>query len=62
MKERLELEDKFKEWVLEVVKYASTIEDFGELVDPRTLARHCLGPEPSTYILSAIDWEERKGK
>ena len=62
MKERLELEGKFEEQVQEAIKYASTIEDFDELVDPRTLAHHCLGPEPSLYILRALDREERKHK
>ena len=38
------------------------IEDFNELIDPRTLARHCLGPEPSFYVLSAVDREEKKCK
>ena len=42
------------------VKYASTIEDFDELVDPRTLARHYLRPEPSHYVLRVIHREERK--
>ena len=60
VKKRHELEDKFEERVLEAVKYASTIEDFYELVDPRTLACHCLGLEPSPYVLRAIDREERK--
>ena len=60
VKERLELEGKFKERVQEAIKYASTIDDFDELVDPRTLAHHCLGPEPSDYVLRAIDREEKK--
>ena len=60
MKERPNLESRFEEPVCEVVKYASSIEDFDDLVDPRTLARHCLGLEPSLYVLSANDWEERK--
>ena len=60
MKERLELEGKFKERVQEAIKYASTTDDFDELVDPRTLARHCLGPEPSDYVLRMIDREEKK--
>ena len=38
------------------------IEDFNELIDPRTLARHCLGPEPSHYVLSILDREEKKRK
>ena len=62
VKERPKLENKFKEQVQEAVRYASTIEDFDELIDPRTLARHCLGPKPSPYILHAIDREERKSE
>ena len=62
MKERPDLESKFNERVQVAVKYAGTIEDFNELIDPRTLARHCLGPEPSLYVLSALDREEKKRK
>ena len=47
VKERLKLESGFDERVQVAVEYARTIEDFNELIDPRTLARHCLGPEPS---------------
>ena len=36
MKERPKLKSKFEERVQEAVKYANTIEDFDELVDPRT--------------------------
>ena len=60
MKERPELEDNFKERVQETIKYMSTIDDFDKLVDPRTLAHHCLGSEPSNYVLYALDREERK--
>ena len=38
----------------------STIDDFDELVDLHTLARHCLGLEPSDYVLRAIDREQKK--
>ena len=62
VKERPELESRFEERVQEVVKYASTIDNFGKLVDPQTLARHCLGPEPSQYIIRAIHWEEQKSR
>ena len=62
VKDRPELEAKFVERVQAAIKYARTIEDFGELIDPRTLARHCLGPEPSLYVLSTLDREERKRK
>ena len=62
VKERPDLESKFDEWVQAAVKYARTIEDFNELIDPRTFTRHCLGPEPSLYVLSALDQEEKKRK
>ena len=62
VKERPDLESKFDERVQAAVKYARTIEDFNELIDPRTLTRHCLGPEPSLYVLSALDQEEKKRK
>ena len=60
VKEHPELESQFEERIQEAIKYVSTIDDFDELVDPRTLARHCLGPEPSLYVLQAIDRKERK--
>ena len=62
VKERPELESEFDKQVQAAIEYARTIEDFNELIDPRTLARHCLGPEPSLYVLSALDWEEKKHK
>ena len=62
MKEHPDLESKFDERVQEAVKYARTIEDFNELINPRTLACHCLGLEPSLYVLSALDREEKKRK
>ena len=62
VKERPELESGFDEWVQAAVEYTRTIKDFNELIDPRTLARHYLGPEPSLYILSALDREEKKRK
>ena len=54
-----ELESRFEERIWVAVRYVSTIDDFDELVDPQNLARHCLGPEPSHYILRAILWEEK---
>ncbi|KAL0016567.1 hypothetical protein SO802_003636 [Lithocarpus litseifolius] len=62
VKERPKLESRFGEPVQEAVKYAGTIKDFDELVDPWTLAHHCLGPDPSHYILRAIRREEKKSK
>ena len=62
LKERPELESKFEERVQAAIKYARTIDDFVELIDPRTLARHCLRLEPSLYVLSTLDREEKKRK
>ena len=62
VKERPDLESKFDEWVQVAVKYAGMIEDFNELIDARTLACHCLGPDPSLYVLSTLDREEKKRK
>ena len=62
MKERPELESRFDERVQVAIEYARTIKDFNKLIDPRTLAHHCLGPEPSLYVLSVLDREEKKRK
>ena len=35
------------------------IDNFDDLVDPRTLARHCLSPKPSSFVLWAIEIEEK---
>ena len=61
-KEHSELESRYDERVQAAVEYARTIEDFNELINPRTLARHCLGPKPSLYVLSILDREEKKHK
>ena len=39
--------------------YAKTIDDFDDLVNPRTLALHCLCPEPSAYVLHTIEIKEK---
>lgn len=59
VKERLELESKFEERVQEAIRYTSTIDDFDELVDPRTLVHYCLGPEHSHFVLRVICREEK---
>ena len=62
VKDRPELKGKFVERVQAAIRYARTIENFGDLIDPRTLARHCLGSEPSLYVLNTLDREEKKRK
>ena len=59
IKEHPKLEGQFVEHVQKALKYASSIGDFNELVDPQTLARLCLGSEPSPFVLHAIRREEK---
>ena len=59
VKERPKLESKFEEHVQEAIRYASMIDNFNELVDPWTLACHCLGPNLFHFVLRAIRQEER---
>ena len=44
------------------IKYAKAIESWEDLVDPRTLAFYCLGPDPSPYVLHFIEIEGKKSK
>ncbi|KAK9983006.1 hypothetical protein SO802_032531 [Lithocarpus litseifolius] len=60
VKRRPKLKSRYKQRVEKAIEYARTIEDFDDLVDPRTLAFHCLGPDPSTFILGNIEIEEKK--
>ena len=54
------LKSRYKERVGKAIKYARTIEDFNDLVDPRTLAFYCLGLEPFAFVLRNIEIEEKK--
>ncbi|KAL0011656.1 hypothetical protein SO802_006764 [Lithocarpus litseifolius] len=36
------------------------MEDFDDLVDPRTLAFYCLGPDLSTFVLRTLDIEKKR--
>ena len=42
---------RYKGRVQAVTEYAKTIKDFDDLIDPRTLAHHFLGLEPSSFVL-----------
>ena len=44
------------------IEYAKTIESWEDLVDPRTLAFYCLGPDPSAYVPRLIEIEGKKSK
>ena len=43
-------------------EYVRMIENWEDLVDPRTLAFYCLGPDPSMYVLRLIEIEGKKSK
>ena len=59
---RPKLKSRYKECVEKAIEYARTIEDFDDLLDLRTLAFHCLGPDPSTFVLRKFEIEEKKSK
>ncbi|KAL4621499.1 hypothetical protein ACB092_06G232600 [Castanea dentata] len=60
VKRRPKLKSRYKERVEKVIEYAQTIEDWDDLVDPRTLAFYCLGPEPSAFVLRNLRIEGKK--
>ena len=53
------LKNRYKSRIEAAIEYAKTIDDFDDLVDPRTLAHHCLIPKPFAYVLCAINFEEK---
>ena len=44
------------------IDYARMIESCDDLVDSRTLAFHCLGPKPSTFVLRNLNIKGKKSK
>ena len=56
------LKSRYKGCVEKAIEYPKMVEDWDDLVDPRTLAFYCLGPELSTYDLRNIDIKEKKSK
>ena len=59
VKKRLKLKSRYKRRVEAATEYTKTIDNFDDLVDSKTLARHCLGPKPSSFVLHAIEIEEK---
>ena len=62
IKQQPRLKSKYKQRVVAAIEYVRTIEDFDDLVNPQTLALHCLRPEPSAFVLQTIVIEEKKSK
>ena len=62
VKKWLKLKSRYRQCVYAAIKYVRMIDNFNELVDPRTLALHCLSLEPFAYVLSTIEIKEKKSK
>ena len=62
VKRRPKLKSKYQERVEKAIEYAKMIESWDDLVDPRTLAFYCLGPDPSPFVPRNIDIEGKKSK
>ena len=62
VKRQPKLKSMYKQRVEAAIEYAKSIDDFDDLVDPRTLALYCLSLEPSAYVLRTIEREEKKSK
>ena len=62
VKGRPKLKRKYQDRVEKTIEYARMIESWEDLVDPRTLAFYCLGPDPSPYVLRNIDIKGKKSK
>ena len=59
VKRRPKLKSRYRERIEKSIKYAKTIKDFDDLVDPRTLAFYCLGPEPSAFVLQKLEKDKQ---
>ena len=56
------MKSRYKERVQKAIEYARIVENWDDLVDPRTLAFYCLGPEPSAFLLRTFSIEGKKSK
>lgn len=59
VKKRPKLKSRYQKHVQAATEYAKAIDNFNDLVDARTLARHSLGPEPSSFLLHTIKIKEK---
>ena len=62
MKRQPKLKSKYQGRVEKAIEYFEAIESWEDLVDLRTLAFYCLGPDPSAYVLRLIEIEGKKSK
>ena len=62
VKRRPKLKSRYTGRVEKAIEYTPTIENWDDLVDPRTLAFYNLGPDLSAYVLRLLSIEEKKSK
>ena len=62
VKRRPKLKSKYTGHVEKAIEYAPTIENWDDLVDPRTLTFYNLRPDPFAYVLRLLSIEEKKIK
>ena len=61
-KRRPKLKSRYRERVQKAIDYARTIESWDDLVDSRTFAFYCLGPEPFAFVLQNLNIKGKKSK
>ena len=62
VKRRPKLKGRHKERIETAIGYSEMIDNWDDLVDPRTLAFYNLGPDPSAYVLRQVGIEGKKSK
>ena len=62
VKRQPKLKSRYIECVEKAIEYAPTIENWDDLVDPRTLAFYNLSLDSFSYVLRALSIEEKKSK
>lgn len=62
VKKQSKLKSRYKQRIEAAIEYTRTIDDFDDLVNPQTRALHCLGLEPSVYVLRTVEIEEKMSK
>ena len=53
------MEERYQGRIKAALKFALTVDDFDELVDPHRLCEYCLGLEPFAYVLKKNAQEEK---
>ena len=56
------MKSRYRERAQKAIEYTRTVENWDDLVDPRTLAFYCLSPEPSAFVLKTLSVERKKSK